>query len=166
VAAGATYTQIATTTLGSAASTVSFSSISGAYTDLILVVSATWDGGSNSSFGFRLNSDSGSNYSITQLYGDGSSAASGRSSNATYAAIGQINPSEWGTTIFQFQNYSNSTTYKTALSRSNVAGVITLTGVGLWRSTSAITSISVGYFDVAGNFDSGSTFSLYGITAA
>ena len=33
----ATYEPIATTTLGSAASTITFSSISGSYTDLILV---------------------------------------------------------------------------------------------------------------------------------
>jgi hypothetical protein len=161
-----TYEKIATTTLGSAASSVTFSSISGSYTDLVLVVSATWSGGSNSSFGFRLNSDTGSNYSITQLYGDGSSAASGRSSNQTKAVIGQINPTEFGTTIFQFQNYSNATTYKTTLSRSNVTGVITLAGVALWRNTAAITQIDLEYFDTAGTFDTGSTFTLYGIKSA
>jgi hypothetical protein len=161
-----TYEKIATTTLGSAASSVTFSSISGSYTDLVLVVSATWSGSSNSSFGFRLNSDTGSNYSITQLYGDGSSAASGRSSNQTKAVIGQINPTEFGTTIFQFQNYSNATTYKTTLSRSNVTGVITLAGVALWRNTAAITQIDLEYFDTAGTFDTGSTFTLYGIKSA
>jgi hypothetical protein len=161
-----TYEPLATTTLGSAASSVTFSSISGSYTDLVLVVSATWSGGSNSSFGFRLNSDTGSNYSITQLYGDGSSASSGRQSNQTKAVIGQINPTEFGTTIFQFQNYSNATTYKTTLSRSNVAGVITLAGVALWRNTAAITRIDLEYFDVAGTFDTGSTFTLYGIKSA
>jgi len=153
-------------TLTSAAASITFSTISGAYTDLVLVVSATWSGSSNSSFGFRLNSDSASNYSITQLYGDGSSAASGRNSNQSKAVIGQINPTEIGTTIFQFQNYSNSTTYKTTLSRSNVAGVITLAGVALWRNTAAITQIDLEYFDTAGTFDTGSTFSLYGIKAA
>jgi hypothetical protein len=161
-----TYEPIATTTLGSAASSVTFSSISGSYTDLVLVVSATWSGSSNSSFGFRLNSDTGSNYSITQLYGNGSSASSGRSSNQTKAVIGQINPTEFGTTIFQFQNYSNATTYKTTLSRSNVAGVITLAGVALWRNTAAITQIDLEYFDTAGTFDTGSTFTLYGIKSA
>ena len=160
-----TYTPIATNTLGSAAASVTFSSIAGTFKDLVLVVSATWSGGSNSSFGFRLNSDTGSNYSITQLYGDGSSASSGRSSNQTKALIGQINPTEFGTTIFQFQNYSNATTYKTTLSRSNVAGVITLAGVALWRNTAAITQIDLEYFDVAGTFDTGSTFTLYGIGA-
>ena len=161
-----TYESIATTTLSTATAPVTFSSISGTYTDLVLVVSATWSGGSNSSFGFRLNSDTGSNYSITQLYGDGSSASSGRSSNQTKAVIGQINPTEFGTTIFQFQNYSNATTYKTILSRSNVAGVITLAGVALWRNTAAITQIDLEYFDVAGTFDTGSTFTLYGIKSA
>jgi hypothetical protein len=161
-----TYEPIATTTLSSAAATVTFSSISASYTDLICVVSATWSGADNSSFGFIFNGDSASNYSITQLYGDGSSATSGRNSNQSKAVIGQINPTEIGTTIFQFQNYSNSTTYKTTLSRSNVAGVIVLTGVALWRSTAAINEITLGYFDVGGTFDTGSTFTLYGIKAA
>jgi hypothetical protein len=38
MAAGNTYTPLATQTLGSAAASVTFSSISGAYTDLVLVL--------------------------------------------------------------------------------------------------------------------------------
>jgi len=41
-----------------------------------------------------------------------------------------------------------------------------LAGVALWRNTAAITQIDLEYFDTAGTFDTGSTFSLYGIKAA
>jgi hypothetical protein len=59
-------------------------------------------------------------------------------------------------------NYSNSTTYKTILGRSNAATSGTSAAVGLWRSTSAINSIEIGTV----SFTAGSTFSLYGIAAA
>ena len=65
MAAGATYTQIATTTLGSSQSTITFSSISGAYTDLVLVVTAKVS--SATDLWVRANSDSGSNYSYLIL---------------------------------------------------------------------------------------------------
>ena len=68
-----------------------------------------------------------------------------------------------GTAIINVQNYSNSTTYKTTLSRHSTqfAGAF----VGTWRNTAAITSITIINLG-AGGFASGSTFTLYGITAA
>jgi hypothetical protein len=155
-----TYEKIETTTLGSAASSVTFSSISGSYTDLVLV--ANIDATDYTSVWLQFNSDTGSNYSRTILVGDGTSATSDRSSNATNTAIAVAN-TEWGTMIFQIMNYSNSTTYKTALARS-ANNSQTRAGVGLWRSTSAITAVKVGIS--AADFNSGSTFTLYGIKAA
>ena len=70
-------------------------------------------------------------------------------------------------TVTHFMNYSNTTTYKTLLSRSGTLGG-SYTGTtliaGLWRSTSAITSILVGC--TTNTFVAGSTFTLYGIKAA
>jgi hypothetical protein len=70
--------------------------------------------------------------------------------------------------IMDIENYSNSTTYKTTLSRINNAGGTTGVGaeanVGLWRSTAAITSITIG--GQTGNLSTGSTFTLYGIKGA
>jgi hypothetical protein len=81
MAAGSTYTPIATTTLGSAASSVTFSSIAGTYTDLRIVYStvSSADAGNY----LRFNSDSGSNYSNTTLFGNGSSAGSNRNTSST-----------------------------------------------------------------------------------
>jgi len=156
-----TYEPIATTTLGSAQSSVTFSGIAGTYTDLVLVAQVKYT--ANPSYaGIRFNSDSGTNYSNTQIRGNGSSASSGRNTNA-----GQITGGSYTTgftlDIFNIMNYSNSTTYKTVLRRGNQSDDVAAT-VGLWRNTNAITSVS--YIIDTGNLDTGSTFTLYGIKAA
>lgn len=164
----ATYTPIATTTLGSAADSVTFSSIPATYTDLVVVIQAYWTTTSGDIYIFmQFNGDTGSNYSTTVLTGTGSSAISNRFTDRTnmnmdyYATIVDDEPSQRNINIM---NYANTTTYKTAIYRSNRAGNGTDTMVGLWRSTSAITSI---LFDLeSGQFASGSTFTLYGILAA
>ncbi len=69
------------------------------------------------------------------------------------------------TAIVQIQNYSNASTYKTCLIRGNDANNYVLATVGLSRSTSAITSISLATSSGA-QFVTGSTFTLYGIKAA
>ena len=164
-----TYEPIATTTLSSAQSSVTFSSISGSFTDLVLVMNAKGTGftGSGTYPYVRYNSDSGTNYSRTYLSGNGSAASSGRGSseNLQYLVGGTYVDGTFAyNSITHFMNYSNTTTHKTMLSRANNSGVQVDALVGLWRSTSAITSIIV--YSSSGNFDTGSTFSLYGITAA
>jgi hypothetical protein len=158
-----TYTPIATQTLSSAASSVTFSSISGSYTDLVLVVNATFSNASTANLLMQFNGDTTSNYSATRLLGDGSAASSGRVSG-TYMMIGDINNALFSS-IINIQNYANTTTYKTALARTGFAGGYLGAYVGLWRSTSAITSVLIGY-NGSGTFAVGSTFSLYGILAA
>jgi hypothetical protein len=160
MAAGSTYTPIATQTLSSNQSSVTFSSIPSTYTDLILVIS-----GSTTSFlntGIQLNSDTGTNYSWTRIYGDGSAAASSRASNTSNGYVNDIRTSI-STTIVHFQNYSNTTTYKTILSRDSGASGLVEAWVNLWRSTSAINSI---YLFPGGSFAAGSMFTLYGIASA
>ena len=61
-----TYEPIATTTLGTAAASVTFSTISGAFTDLVLVMAFANTGvGNGNDILMQFNSDSGSNYSRT-----------------------------------------------------------------------------------------------------
>ena len=69
-----------------------------------------------------------------------------------------------GTVIAQFQNYSNTTTYKTMLSRANAAGYVQAR-VNLWRSTSAINTIKISG-QSGMTFNTGCTFTLYGILSA
>lgn len=159
-----TYALINSTTLGSSASEVNFTSIPGTYTDLILVgrFSSTTliFGGIN----IQFNSDTGSNYSYTLIEGTGSAAASARASNASRMEMGYNGTNDSGQNmIVHIQDYSNSTTNKTSISRYNSAAGQVMSYVGLWRNTSAITSIR--YYVSNQAFASGSTFKLYGITA-
>ena len=166
MAAGATYVTIATTTL-STTSSYTFTSIPNTYTDLVLVIgSVTFSSGGNPQIQF--NSDTATNYSNTDLYGNGTSAGSTRNSSNNYINVGfsatNGSSSEPATIILQVMNYTNSTTYKTLLGRGNRAGGEAQTNVGLWRSTSAITSISiVADSTYIGNWSSNSQFALYGV---
>jgi hypothetical protein len=157
----ATYENIATTTLGSDQNSVTFSSISASFTDLVIVCSVSAASGSGT-VGLQFNSDTGSNYSGTRLYGDGSTAASDRGTNNTLTQIGFVTTAIC-TNIFQVMNYANTTTNKTALGRGNASDSAVLANVGLWRSTAAINSVTI--LRPSGNFLSGSTFTLYGIKA-
>jgi len=160
-----TYEPIATQTLGSTASSVTFSSISGSYTDIVVVAVA----GSSSDANWRIqfNGDTSTNYSVTQLAGNGSAAASFRTtSEASFLAnrYAYLSNNLNNNILINVQNYSNTTTNKTAFIRTNSAALGTDAIVGLYRSTSAITSITL--FPNAGSFIVGSTFTLYGIKAA
>lgn len=167
--AGKTYTPLATTTLSSAAASVTFSSISGSYTDLVLVINAKATAGTIYPY-IQFNSDTGTNYSYTWMSGRATNAAaSGRSSSASFMYIGAYAGIDTGNFnynfIVQIQNYSNTTTNKTVLQRSNNASTSNVdAAVGLWRSTSAITSVKV--TADSSTFTLGSTFTLYGILAA
>ena len=157
-----TYEPIATQTLGSAAASVTFSSISGAYTDLILITQGKIASGEGA-YKIQVNSDTSNNYSNTFLYGDGTSATSGRVSNVNYLFGGRASTSE-SNGIVHFQNYSNTTTFKTIISRGN-STALTIAYVGVWRSTSAISSMVITN-ETNSNLSAGSTFTLYGIKAA
>jgi hypothetical protein len=164
MAAGATYEPIATTTLGSTTATVTFTSISGSYTDLVIVINGQSGNGSASFLRTQFNNDSDSKYSTTRLFGDGSSPTSDRSSNQ----IGFTGGTLWGSQgviIHQVLNYSNTTTFKNLLTRDNNAGNRVGAMVGLFRSIAAVTRIDFTCPD-GGGFASGSTFTLYGIAAA
>jgi hypothetical protein len=159
-----TYTELRRTVVPSTTSSVTFdlTGISG-YTDLVIVANGTSSG--DASFMMRFNGDSASNYSTTYLYGTGSSAVSGRVSNDSYiVAMGRTNTTG-GASIIQLQNYANTTTFKTVIGRGGGAATLVIAAVGLWRSTSAITSILITP-ESSNTISAGSTFSLYGIANA
>ena len=160
-----TYEPIATTTLGSATNTVTFNPISGSYTDLILIANATLDTGSTDMC-LQFNSDTTTNYSSTHLSTNGSTGLSNQNSNNIAITMEYYGYMETtiGTYIANIMNYSNATTYKTVITRGNTTSNGVDAGIGLWRSTSAITSLKV--FPYTHNFTAGSTFTLYGIKAA
>lgn len=162
-----TYEPIATTTLGSAASSITFSSIPGTYTDLRLtIVTPT---GTGDFIELRFNGSSATNYSWNCLGGDGASPFSQRGTTLTQVRIGT---SMGSTTLSTYAfadifSYADST-YKSVLSQSgndrNGTGEVRAY-VGLWRSTSAITSILI-KGDSGLNLATGTTATLYGIKSA
>jgi len=161
----ATYDKIATTTLGSAASSITFSSIAASWTDLRLVIVPTSTAAND--IQMQFNGDTATNYSYTSLRGNGTSAASSAQTtvaNISWTLGGQIDsiPHFYTGDVF---SYSGST-YKTILMSSqeddNGSGIVGRT-VGLWRNTAAITSIRL-FTGV--NFLTGTTATLYGIKSA
>lgn len=159
-----TYEPIATTTLSSAASSITFSSIPSTYTDLRMIMVGTATNGS--SILFNYNSDTGNNYSRILLQGNGTAASSSSQSNTDGNYAGTWYSSYPCFTTIDLMSYAGST-YKTNLITTNAdingSGNIRYI-VGLWRSTSTINSITFSiYLDT---FNAGTTATLYGIKAA
>lgn len=161
-----TYDSIISTTLSSATAPVVFSNIPQIYTDIIAVVESY-----NTSAAFlqylEIGSSSGS-YGGTIMRGDGANAITSTYTNDNVvlgdSPVGMnYQNSVFGTYVYHIMNYSNTTTFKTVLTRATLASN-TISGVHMKRTTSAISSVifSCG----GGSFAVGSTFSLYGIKAA
>lgn len=169
MAAGSTYSTIATTTLASAQTTVTFNSFSG-YTDLFCSYS-TLSTGVVADVQLQFNGDTATNYSVTILYGTGSATGSYRQTSANELLIdfqGSAGTTSgvFNTGLLNIMNYANTTTHKTILNRAGRAANGTDAVVGLWRSTSAITSMTFKLGGSGNQFAIGSTFTLYGIAAA
>lgn len=162
-----TYEPITTQTLGSNNNAVNFTSIPQTYTDLILV--CIWVENSTEDLSMRVGNGtlSTTNYYLTYLAGNGTTASSGRATTSFWD-VSQVpaTTTNFATTIVNFQNYSNTTTFKTALSRSGAAGAGTVAEIALWGSTSAIDTIQLRCGFGSNTFNTGSTFTLYGIKAA
>jgi hypothetical protein len=161
-----TYEPIASQTLASAGNDITFSSLPQNYTDLIIVGANLTRSSANSTF-IRFNGDTSSNYSYTFMAGNGTSATSSRASSQTSALIanGTTGLSNTTPTMFvaQIMNYNNSATFKTYVSRDTDSNGATEAIVGLWRKTpEPITSLTI--FS-GGNYNSGATFTVYGVSA-
>jgi len=158
-----TYVALKTTTVtGSATSTIDFTSIPATYTDLVIVTSAKNLVADNAIF-MTFNGDSTTNYSNTIIFGGTpNGTGSGRGTSQNYCVIGRTNTAEFCVGVTHVQNYANTTTNKTILSRGGNAGNFTLAYVNLWRnSTDPINRITL--TSGSGNFEIGSSATIYGI---
>jgi hypothetical protein len=170
MAAGATYESIATTTLSSTAQNYTFSSIPQTYTDLRLIVTgANSVGSGNDVTSLRFNGVTSTLYSYSQLIGNGTIADVGNGTTSQFIALGRLGISpNIGHIIIDVLNYTNTSTNKSLLCRWNVPATYVGVTVGLYRNTSAITSITIDANQFAGTttFLAGTSFTLYGIKAA
>jgi hypothetical protein len=162
----ATYEPIATQTLGTATSSITFSSIPSTYTDLVLIVGSLTLATNGNGLVVRFNGDTAANYSYNDIGGTGSAAFSRFMANTTSSQIGWGQVGSQGaitTVIAHIMNYSNTSFFKPTIARwSDSSAELGMTS-GSWRNTVAITSMTV----LSGvNMGVGSTFTLYGIKAA
>lgn len=160
-------TLISTVTVGSGgAASIDFNSISGSFTDLLMVYSIR---ASSTNGGLRIKvNGSTSNLSTRLLYGTGASVSP--ATDTTY--IGTSNNSNqtasvFGNGNFYISNYagSNAKSFTVDMVDENNAATPVnewITG-GRFNSSTAITSLSL-FNDASANFAQYSTATLYGIT--
>jgi len=163
------YESIATTTLSAAASVITFSSIPATYKHLqIREISQINVAGASKDVYMRFNSDTGANYSMHVLYGNGTSALATASISATYAELATTGTTA-GASVFSggvidILDYADTNKYKTSRSITswdgNGTGVVFFYS-GNWRSTSAISTVTL--TASTGSFTANSSFALYGI---
>jgi hypothetical protein len=161
-----TYDAIATNTLSSAVSTVTFSSISQSYTDLFVVYKIKMASGGATNTFLRFNGDTAANYSGNGAYYTIGGSRGYHSNGTTATGIWLDNVDSTWTTVTQIDinNYKSTNMKKTILVQSAApASQVDLKGGG-WNSTAAINSITI--YNTGVNFAIGSQFTIYGILAA
>jgi hypothetical protein len=166
----ATYDSLATTTLGAISSTITFSGISSAYTDLKIVLVATANDTGRTVW-LRFNSDSANNYTIAQISGNGSAVQADEQIN--FSAINVAGASNLSTTIphlydIDIFSYSGSTKKAVLCKKSgddNGSGYVVV-NAGYWNSTAAINAITLQCGNGVSQFNIGTTATLYGILRA
>jgi len=167
-----TYTAIASITLSSSASSVTFSSIPQDYRDLVLAAEITHTANANNRI--RINNDSSAIYSFVQMFRGGSGAESNSGGGFTHFAMTpnfnpSTNSSEPMTSVCQIIDYSVTDKHKTVLVRTNaVKNTVTdfqsIAAVG-WRyaDTAAVTSLV--FSASTGDLQAGTTINLFGIAS-
>jgi len=155
----AKYEHIATITLDSSTSSVTFSSIPQGYRDLELVFSGTTTNGQGPRFVYNSES-AATNYSRVIMVGTGSSTSSSSDSGTTNGQKALQTNATQSTGVVQLLDYSATDKHKTVLSRTGPANDVLLAIAQRWANTAAITNIQI-ISDTS--FSTGSTFDLYGI---
>lgn len=163
-----TYDPIASQTLTSSVSSVTFSSIptDGTYRDLVLVVQAKPTSGTNAYMETRFNSVNSGYFTVIS---EGASPFT--PSNTVTGTTGLIfvnntqdfNQTNGGITILNIMNYAQTDKHTSVLARLNNPDLGVLMGAGRWGNTAAVNTIRLELFGTS--FASGSTFNLYGVSA-
>ena len=176
------YESITTVTVGSGgSSTITFSSIPSTYQHLQIRGIARSTNGSTNGINIyvRFNSDTASNYSwhLLDTYQGASAAVEAAAGTSTSYALAGVMPNSallsnmFNATVIDILDYANTNKFKTTRSLSGYDFNGATTGYsymglysGNWRSTSAVTSITL--LGAADNFAQYSKFGLFGIKGA
>lgn len=168
-------TKIAQTILAAPAASVTFSGISGAYTNLLLVFCcASSDAALTDSVELQLNSDAGAHYDYTYTTTTGSSVAGGGPVTATtFAYVGEaVGASSVASTAtsgeIRIDGYAGVTFNKNVIADSMLnyngtpGALREAHAYSQWRSTAVVTAIKL-FLASGDNFITGSVFTLYGL---
>lgn len=158
------YEPLASTLVGTATTTVTLSNIPQGYKDL-QIRGMTLGSVTAQDVKLQFNSDTATNYSIHYTQGNGTAASAAGLASQTYIEIGitgtTTSPSVFITDILDYTNTNKNKTVRSWLGYDNNGSGYAIFFSGLWRSTAAITSITLTAF--SGNFNANSRFSLYGL---
>lgn len=158
-----TYEPIGTTTTTAAVTSVSFTSIPTTYDDLVLIANANYTSGSGD-LNLRFNSDSGaSSYAyIRQLNGSAILVGVATGANNIVLTDNSVNSIH----IIDVFEYKNTSVYKTFMDRGGNVTYNMGGASGVWKSNSAISTISFHPEFSGSTWAIGSTFTIYGIKKA
>jgi hypothetical protein len=173
--AGGSYESIATVTVGSGGqSTITFSSIPATYKHLQIraILKTVSNSNSDGNGIWRVNGDTGSNYSYHELKGNGSSASSAGAASISAFTLGYQTGSGSGTSnifaayIFDILDYASTVKNKTVrhldgYDLNGAEGSIWLQSNAWYNSSTAINSIT--FSNTTNNFVQYSQIALYGI---
>ena len=171
-----TYYKLASTTIGTATASVTFSSISQLYTDLKIVGSTRQDGTANGTQLKLTFNSSSSGYARSLIYVDGTAMASAFANSEAFARFGWAQDGAYTANVFgsfeiHLPSYSDSTYQKAFICNSVTENNAAETYMGihsdLWVDTpAAITSVTMTISSGTTLFSQYSTFSLYGIKSS
>jgi hypothetical protein len=168
----ATYVNIASQTLSTAAASVTFSSIPSTYTDLVLKASVRDDtSGTSEALArfWKLSGDTGTTMSQTDLLGSGSAVSSTRRTSQDDSLFVIDRSGATSNTFSNTEIYIPSYTVSQnkpisifSVDESNTTAAYMRVQALLWRNTGALSSFVIQAYSGT-NFVSGSSFYLYGI---
>lgn len=164
------YESIQTVSLGSGgSSSISFTSIPSTYKHLQIraIARNEWTINSRNELLMQFNSDTGANYSWHGLDGDGSAASAQANSSTSSMGTGvlagdQLTSGIYSALVIDVLDYQNTNKYKTTRAMTGVAGGWLWYRSGSWRSTSAVSTITLLPAN-SQTFKQYSSFALYGI---
>jgi hypothetical protein len=159
-----THIALATHTLTSTTTTITFSNIPSTYRDLVIVANFRMSGiGSATRLRFNSNSDSNA-YTSLHMASNGSAINAYLDPSTSMRVFGQAAgpTTNWQVGIIEIFDYSQTNKNTMVLGRYSGGDNDVAAFVGRWINNSLVTSVTL--FDVLGqSYQIGDTFSLYGI---
>jgi hypothetical protein len=163
--APASYDSIATINGNGSTGSITFSSIPSTYTHLEVRASVLASS-TNDDILMRFNGDTASNYSFHEIRGGGTSATAHSATSVSYMVPGgnagnTTYPYSFVLSVLDYKSTNKNKTIRTLSGTDRNGGGSISVFSGNWRSTSAVTSITL--YAPSSVFNTNTKFALYGI---